>query len=334
MLGDYPDKMAVAVEQIEGQIHHGGSHSAGTVAVHPNDPNIIYFMSYRQNNRGKVRKSIDGGKTWENIATIFDADVPSHMRLVFVNSLTIDPKNPDNMYFCATRKPISQVTGPYAKELTKGDYGFYRSFDGGYTWELSMSGLYENASVRRLVLDPKNSETLFIAVNDENGGLFKSTNKGGDWKKVNIPADIQFVNNVFIDRNTKDIFISCGNEQATDKGSGVWRSKNNGKKWEKIFDMPYVWQCETSPVNSDIITVSVPLPPRTKNKNSMLNPGLYVSFDAGKTWNKINRGLGQQDRVVDFKPDPYRADVFWCSQKGSGWAIGYLKGTENGWSEK
>ena len=333
-LGDYPDKMAVAVEQIEGQIHHGGSHSAGTVAVHPNDPNIIYFMSYRQNNRGKVRKSIDGGKTWENIATIFDADVPSHMRLVFVNSLTIDPKNPDNMYFCATRKPISQVTGPYAKELTKGDYGFYRSFDGGYTWELSMSGLYENASVRRLVLDPKNSETLFIAVNDENGGLFKSTNKGGDWKKVNIPADIQFVNNVFIDRNTKDIFISCGNEQATDKGSGVWRSKNNGKKWEKIFDMPYVWQCETSPVNSDIITVSVPLPPRTKNKNSMLNPGLYVSFDAGKTWNKINRGLGQQDRVVDFKPDPYRADVFWCSQKGSGWAIGYLKGTENGWSKK
>lgn len=331
-LGDYPDRMAVAVEQIDGQIHHKGSHSAGTVAVHPNDPNIIFFMSYRQNNRGKVRKSIDGGKTWENIATIFDADVPSHMRLVFVNSLTIDPVNPDNMYFCATRKPISQVSGPYAKALTKGDYGFYRSFDGGYTWELSTQGLHKNASFRRAVLDPDNSETLYTAVNDENGGLFKSTNKGGAWKKVKIPSDIQFVNNIFIDRNTKHMFVSCGNEQATDKGSGVWRSKNKGRSWERIFDMPYVWQCETSPVNPNIITVSVPLPPRTRDRKAQLNPGAYVSFNAGKTWNKINRGLGQQDRIVDIKPDPYREDIFWCSQKGSGWAIGYLKGTEKGWS--
>ncbi|QVY66590.1 hypothetical protein [Polaribacter sp. Q13] len=332
-LGDYPNKMDVAVEQLDGQIYHGGSHSAGTVAVHPKDPNIIYFMSYRQNNRGMVRKSIDGGKTWENIAHIFDADVPTHMRLVFVNSLTIDPVNPDNMYFCATRKPISQVHGPYAKTLTKGDYGFYRSFDGGYTWELSTKGLHKKASFRRVVLDPENPETLFSAVNDENGGLYKSTNKGGDWKKVTIPEKIQFVNNIFIDRNTKHMFISCGNEKATDAGSGVWRSKDKGKSWEKIFDMPYVWQCETSPVNPDIITVSVPLPPRTKDKKAMLNPGAYVSFDAGKTWSKINNGLGQQDRIVDIKPDPYREDVFWCSQKGSGWAIGYLKGTKKGWSK-
>lgn len=323
----------MAVEQLDGQIYHGGSHSAGTVAVHPKDPNIIYFMSYRQNNRGMVRKSIDGGKTWENIAHIFDADVPTHMRLVFVNSLTIDPVNPDNMYFCATRKPISQVHGPYAKTLTKGDYGFYRSFDGGYTWELSTKGLHKKASFRRVVLDPENPETLFSAVNDENGGLYKSTNKGGDWKKVTIPEKIQFVNNIFIDRNTKHMFISCGNEKATDAGSGVWRSKDKGKSWEKIFDMPYVWQCETSPVNPDIITVSVPLPPRTKDKKAMLNPGAYVSFDAGKTWSKINNGLGQQDRIVDIKPDPYREDVFWCSQKGSGWAIGYLKGTKKGWSK-
>lgn len=333
-LGNYPDKMAVAVEQLEGQIHHGGAHSAGTVAVHPNNPDIIYFLSYRQSHRGKLRRSMNGGKTWENISTIFAADTPTHERLVFLNSLIIDPKNPKNMYFCATKKPISQVHGPYAKSLTKGNYGFYRSFDAGYTWELSNKGFNENASVRRVVFDPKNPNTLYAAVNDDLGGLYKSTDKGSSWNKVKIPSDIKNVNNVFVDRNTNHVFISCGNEQATDKGGGVWRSKDGMKSWEKIFELPFIWQCETSPINPNIITVCAALPPKTRNKKTQLNPGAYVSFDAGKSWNKINRGLGQQDRIVDLKPDPYREDVFWASQKGSGWAIGYLKGTKKGWSKK
>ncbi|WP_010134943.1 VPS10 domain-containing protein [Ochrovirga pacifica] len=333
-LGNYPDKMAVAVEQIDGQIHHGGSHSPGTIAVHPKNPDIIYFLSYRQENRGMVRKSIDGGKTWKNIATIFDADVPQHMRLVFQNSLIIDPEQPNNMYFCATRKPITQVAGPYAKKLTKGDFGFYRSQDGGYTWELCNNGFHEKASVRRVIFDTTNPNTLYAAVNDDKGGLYKTTNQGNKWEKLNIPSEIQNVNNVFMDRNTKNLFISCGNENATDTGAGVWKSTDHGTTWKQIFDLPYVWQCEVSPVDANIITVVAALPPKTKTQQKKLNPGAYVSFDGGKSWNKINKGLGQQDRIVDLKPDPYRTDVFWVSQKGSGWAIGYKKGTKKGWSEK
>ncbi|MGY6647484.1 VPS10 domain-containing protein [Wenyingzhuangia sp. IMCC45574] len=333
-LGNYTDKMAVAVEQLDGQIHHGGSHSPGTIAVHPNNPDIIYFLSYRQENRGKVRKSVDGGKTWKNIATIFDAAVPQHMRLVFQNSLIIDPKEPNNMYFCATRKPITQVAGPYAKELTKGDYGFYRSLDGGYTWELSNHGFPEGSSVRRIVMDTQKTSTLYTALNGVGGGLYKSTNKGSSWVKIAVPKEIESVNNIFRDRNTGDLFISCGNATATDKGSGVWKSTDKGESWERIFNLPYVWQCEVSPVDSNIITVVAALPPKTKNAKKMLNPGAYISFDGGKTWDKVNKGLGQHDRIVDLKPDPYRTDVFWASQKGSGWAIGYKKGTTKGWSER
>ncbi|MDO6802320.1 hypothetical protein Q4595_07645 [Wenyingzhuangia sp. 1_MG-2023] len=333
-LGDYPDKMAVAVEQIDGQLHHGGSHSPGTVAVHPNNPDIIYFLSYRQENRGTVRKSIDGGKSWENIATIFDADVPQHMRLVFQNSLLIDPKQPNNMYFCATRNPITQVAGPGAKTLTKGDYGFYRSFDGGYTWELSNAGFPENSSVRRIVMDAKNPTHLYAALNGAGGGLYTSTNKGTSWTKIEIPKEITSVNNIYQDRNTKELFISCGNENATDKGAGVLKSTNNGKSWEMIFKLPFVWQCETSPINAKIITVVAALPPKTREQDKKLNSGAYISFDGGKTWNKVNKGLGQQDRIVDLKPDPYREDVFWASQKGSGWFVGYKKGTTKGWSVK
>ncbi|NRB52553.1 MAG: hypothetical protein HRU41_33135 [Saprospiraceae bacterium] len=281
-LGDYPDTKAVAVEQIEGQLNHRGAHSVGPIAVHPDNPDIIYFLIYRQNHRGKLRRSTDGGKTWENLSTIFAAETPMHERLVFQNSLLIDPITPDNMYFCATKKPITQVGGPYAKTLSKGDYGFHRSFDGGYTWELSNHGFPEGSSVRRVVLHPENPETLLAAVNSANGGLYQSTNQGGNWNKVKIPSAIQHVNNIFIDRNTKYFFISCGNSTATDQGGGVWRSKDEGKTWQKIFDLPYIWQCETSPINPNILTVSAALSNRAKG-NATLNPGVYISFDGGNT---------------------------------------------------
>ena len=48
------------------------------------------------------------------------------------------------------------------------------------------------------------------------------------------------------------------------------------------------------------------------------NPGLYLSIDAGNSWIKINKGLGQPDKIVDVKPDPYDEGILWCAGWGSG----------------
>ncbi|WP_245906993.1 VPS10 domain-containing protein [Reichenbachiella versicolor] len=329
-LESWPDKQAVAVEQIEGQVHKKGAHSISTVAVHPKDPNTIFFLSWRQSHRGKLRKTTDGGKTWENIATIFDVKSPLHRGLAAQNSLTIDPQNPDNMYFCSTHQMISEVGGGKGPKLTKGGYGFYRSFDGGYTWELSNKGFHDKFSIRRIILDPDNPKVIYAASNDNNGGLYKSTDKGTSWKKMTIPSVIKSVNNVFIDRNTKDIFISTGRRMGTYEEGGVWSSSDKGKTWKKIFKAPYVWQIETSPINPDILVVSV-AGQQISKIGEFLNPGLYLSMDRGTTWTKINKGLGQPDKIVDVKPDPYNEDVLWCASWGCGWYIAYLNGSKEPW---
>jgi photosystem II stability/assembly factor-like uncharacterized protein len=333
-LEDWKDKQAVAVEQIDGQVHDydgmHGQHSTSTVAVHPEDPNTIFTLSWRQEHRGKLRKTTNGGKTWENIATIFDADNGSWKAVAPQNSLLIDPKNSNNMYFCSTSLKISEISGGMAQELTKGGYGFYRSFDGGYTWELSNEGIHEGASIRRIVFDPSNPEVMYAASNDDNGGLYKSTNKGTSWTKVAIPSVIKSVNNVFIDRNTKDIIISTGRRTGTYEEGGVWRSKNNDKSWEQIFKAPYVWQAETSPVNPKLIVISVPGQIVSMAPNFM-NPGIYFSENNGESWTKINKGLGNQDKIVDVKPDPYNENVLWSASWGSGWHIAYLNETKEGY---
>lgn len=329
-LGSYPNKDAVAVKQIEGQVHHKGATSISSVAVHPNNPDIIYILMFRQDHRGQFRRSTDGGKTWSNLSYPVQYGGNLSSDNLFQYSLTVDYKNPDHIYFCVIANPIAEVSGKLLPDDFTG-LGVYRSQDGGLTWSIENTGLPAKASVRRLRMDPKNPEILYAALNQgtdgSNGGLYKTINKGTSWSKITIPSAIKAVNNVFVDRNNEYIYISCGREEGSFAEGGVWRSKNKGTSWEKIFDMPYIWQTETSPINPNIITVNVPLPHENKGATTF-NPGAYISFDGGITWEKANKNIGQPDTITDFKPDPENENVFWIALKGSGWAKGVYQSTE------
>ncbi|WNJ16565.1 VPS10 domain-containing protein [Pontibacter sp. G13] len=319
----YPDIEAVPVRQLEGQIHPGGAHSISTVAVHPTDPQTIYMLMWRQEHRGKLRRSTDGGQTWENIATIFEGSNNSWENLVAQSSLLIDPNEPDNMYFTAIRKPISEVTTNTDESiLTLGEFGVYKSTDGGFTWAPKKTGLPAEGSVRRLTMHPQNHDTLYASLNkfgaNDTFGLYMSADKGENWSPMALPMEIEGVNNLFIDRNTGYYFLSAGFRSGAYGTGGVYRSMDQGATWERIFNAPYVWQTEVSPADSNLIlvTVAAQIP---SIAHDFLNPGLYLSRDGGQTWDKINQGLAHSDRIVDAKPDPVDTGILWAAGWGSGW---------------
>lgn len=333
---DWPDRDAVAVSQIEGQVHNinGGKsmHSVSTVAVHPDDPNTIFILGWRQSHRGKVRKSTDGGKTWENIATLFDANNATHETVASQYSLLIDPEEPQNMYFTAILKSISCGTnsGP-GPELTLGEYGVHKSTDGGFTWSVQNEGLPAGASVNRIVMDPKNTKVLYATLNQwtnsDSYGLYKSTDQTETWTEMTIPAAIRSVNNLFIDPNTDYMYISCGARSGALNAGGVYRSKDQGDTWELIFDAPYVWQAETSKVNPEMILMTVASQSGTRRFDHK-NPGVYLSRDDGASWIKINKGIAHPDKMVDVELDPYNENILWAAGWGSGWYKGMIQTDE------
>jgi photosystem II stability/assembly factor-like uncharacterized protein len=313
---------AVVIEQIEGQTFDTGgydsAHSVSTVAVHPNNPNTIYTLIDRQTHRGKVRRSTDGGQTWSNIATIFDAASGISSKVAHQRSLMIDPVTPNNMYFVAVNRNVRGVggVGP-GPTLTQGEYGVYRSNDGGLTWNVNNPSSQSNTSVSEIVMHPDNPQTIFASLNLP-GALYKSVNGAVSWTQMTIPSEIVSVNDIFIDRNTKHMFLSAGSRSGALNAGGVWRSTDDGATWERIFEAPFVWQTETSPINPNIILISASAQVFSMI-NNFKNPGAYLSLDAGVTWTKINKGLAHSDRIVDLKPDPYHQDIIWSAGWGSGW---------------
>ena len=333
------DELTVAVEQIEGQNNPGGAHSIASVAVHPNDPNTIFTLQFRQKHRGQLRKSTNGGVTWANVAFPFEGDYSGtneSLQHIFQYNLLIRPDDADRMYFCVMENPVAEVNADFRKVTRDVDLGVRRSFDGGTTWVASNDGLPSKPSVRRITFNPSKPWQMYAALNRSSsgtpGGLYFSDNSGQFWTKVSIPTVIKSVNNVFVDthknsNNLNDIFISCGDfETRNANEGGVWKSSDSGITWNKMFDMPYVWQTETSPINPNIITINVPLQNNKLRGTVIFNPGAYLSLDGGSTWEKITNNLGQPDLITDLKPDPDNVNEFWLALKGSAWAKGIYRG--------
>lgn len=329
-LGNFTGTNKVAVTQIEGQVNPGGAHSISTLAIHPKNPDIIYTLQFRQAHRNYFRSSINGGKTWTNIGKPFHySEKNLSGEHIYSSSLMIEPENANNIYFTAMRYSPSEINE--GEKHTFDEYGVYKSTDGGENWSLKNNGFPFKASIRRIAMHPNKSNILYAASNfykGVKGGLYKTINRANSWSKVTIPKNISSVNNVHINKATNTIYISCGTNSGKSKKGGVYKSHDNGTTWQKIFDAPYVWQTETSTLDSNIIIVTVPLHKTHKN------PGAYVTFDGGANWTKINKNLAHAHFITDIKPDITDKNVFWSAGWGSGWYKGTWKDNTYNKSQK
>ena len=330
------DPAAVTVEQIEGQVHIDGMVSVATLAVHPHAPCTIFATSWRQEHAGQLRMTSDCGQSWANIGTLFTPGIPDPDEpigdtlgkgppglLPAHNSLLIDPVEPDNMYVAVTQEPFTEIYRAPRRAPGQGGFGVMLSRDGGRNWQVSNAGLHEGASIRRLAMDPANPRLLYAAANDRSGGLYRSDDAGESWSRIALPASITSVNNVFVDPANGALYIATGYAyDSTMEAGGAWRSRDGGTTWEKIFSAPLVTQIESSPLDPDLLVLTVYAELRAEV--TFANPGVYLSRDGGATWAKINRNLGSHEKIIDAKPDPLDTRLIWSAGWGSGWSVGVI----------
>ena len=185
------------------------------LAMHPQDPSILYFGTYR------IWKSFNKGNTW----TPFSDDLTKGINQYFHTITTIA---------ISTLNPSIVIVGA-------GDGKVHISTNDGLEWTDITAGLPDRW-ITRVAADPFNSQTIYTTLSgfrwDEPlPHVFKSTDLGQTWTEIsgNLP---EFpVNDIVLDPDIPDKIIV-----ATD--AGLYGTIDGGNSWEWIWnDIPAVPVC-------------------------------------------------------------------------------------------
>ncbi|MCL1463448.1 WD40/YVTN/BNR-like repeat-containing protein [Argonema galeatum] len=202
------------------------------------------------------------------------------------------------------------VTGIYLHPLQK-DLVYIRTDVGGfYRWNAaSKSWIPLNDSFPQsqqtyyggeaLAVDPNNPNIVYMAAGkysawQPKGSIFKSTNQGNTWTKLNIDLGM----------DSNDEHRWAGNRLAVDPSNsnviffgsrhdGLWKSSDAGKTWAKVTS----FSPNLTPKIGILGIVFDKQQPGLVYAN-VYGDGIYKSADTGVTWSKIEGSPKQPQRIA------------------------------------
>jgi photosystem II stability/assembly factor-like uncharacterized protein len=240
---------------------------------------------------GGVWKSEDGGTHYK---PVFD-DQPVQS----IGSLALDPSHPSTLWVGTgevwTRNSVSI-----------GD-GVYKSTDGGDTWQ--NMGLPRSERIAKVLVNPKNSNIVYACAagklwsDSPDRGLYKTIDGGNTWSLVlrgaNLstgcsslaldPVDPNVIFAALWDFRRKGWTFRSGGETSTaPSGSGLFRSADGGETWREITQAGNAG-FPRKPYGRIAVAVAPSESNRIYAYVESTDSALYVSDDAGKTWQQRDK---------------------------------------------
>ena len=287
------------------------------VAGSPGRPLEYYFGA----TGGGLWKTIDGGNEWFPVT---DGQVTSSS----VGAVAVAETNPDIVY-------IGMGEVQLRGSITQGD-GVYKSTDGGRTWR--HLGLEETQAVARIRIHPTNPDIVYVAAlghpygENEERGVFKSTDGGNTWKKVLFESPKAGAVDLIIDRTNPDV-LYASTWQVYRKawkmwGGGpyckLWKSVDGGETWINLTENPGMPE---GPIGKIGVTVSPANPDRVWAIVEANEGGVFRSDDGGWNWKRTNDERKLRQRAFYYSrlyADPWDEDVVY------GLNVGFYKSTDGG----
>jgi photosystem II stability/assembly factor-like uncharacterized protein len=235
-------------------------------------------------NLGYVFHSMDGGNTWEGSKVVDIQEMIANGELegeqYLARAFAFAPSDPQIVYIGYSTRP--GLLGSFI-DSWKTPPGFFRSQDGGYTWEHVENTPFADVSILTLAVSPDDPRTLYVATMV---GVFRSQDGGDTWQSLETLEAITPTNpaekNPPIFVITTDPFDS-GIVYAGSPRGGVFRSKDGGDTWEQAsFGM--------DPNESIYDLLPDPNRPGVLYASTSTS-GVYYTTDRGENWIALNDGI-------------------------------------------
>jgi len=198
--------------------------------VAPKGENYIIYVAAAS---GGVWKTENEGTSW---TPIFDQEASTT-----IGDIALDPQDPDILWVGTGEANIfrSSMAGS----------GIYRTSDGGKTWK--HMGLANTLTIARILIHPENSNVVYVAAsghewtNNKERGVYKTIDGGVSWEKILYIDEMTGAIDLVMDPTQPDILYAATWQRKREKwndprieqgfkNSGVWKSTDAGKNWEKI----------------------------------------------------------------------------------------------------
>jgi photosystem II stability/assembly factor-like uncharacterized protein len=262
------------------------------------DPRIIFVGTAS----GGVFRTLNNGVTWE---PVFDA----YGTALSIGDIAIAPSDP-NVVWVGTGEANNRQTS------TWGD-GVYRSLDGGTTWQ--HMGLRETQSIGRVLIDPHDPNTVFVAAAghlwgpNEERGLYRTRDGGKSWQKVLGVDTNTGVIDVAMAKNGRTLIAATYERRRRawgfvggGPGSGLWRSLDGGDTWERLANgLP------TGNTGRIGVAIAASDPNIAYAVIENRHGGIYRSVDRGITWTRQNPVNDRPMYFSQIRVDPTNPDRVW-----------------------
>jgi photosystem II stability/assembly factor-like uncharacterized protein len=257
------------------------------LAVYEAAPHVFYAAS----STGGLYKTTNNGTTWT--ASFGDQAVHS------LGAIALDQRD-TSIVWVGTGERANRQSSSW------GD-GVYKSTNGGRTF--TNVGLRGSAHIGRIVIDPANSDRVFVAAMgqlwgaNEERGLYRTLDGGRSWTRVlDVDANTGVVDVAMHASDPNTLFAASYQRRRTPfgfdgggPGSALWKSTDGGATWRKLSNgLPSgeYGRIGIAIYRGDprIVYASIEQGERYTASTNYEEPlaGLYRSQDGGETWEQMS----------------------------------------------
>lgn len=271
------------------------SYSTGCIAIDPNNHHIVW-VGTGENVGGRhvgfgdgIYKSTDDGDSWMNMGL----KTSEH-----ISKIIVHPEN-SNIIMVAVQGPLWSKGG---------ERGFYKSTDGGSTWNRTL-GDDEWTGVTDIVIDPRDPNVIYAATwqrhrtvaaylgGGPGSGIHKSTDGGETWEKLTkgIPkSNLGKIGLAISPQNPDKIYAAIETDRTQ---GGLYISTNQGNSWSKQSNTV---SGGTGPHYYQELYAS----PHKEGMLYLMDVRIQVSTDDGKTFTELpEREKHSDNHAIAFRPD-------------------------------
>ena len=195
---------------------------------------------------------------------------------------------------------------------------YYVAVASGHIWKTTNNGItfkpvfdnYGVYSIGSLAMDPNNSNVVWAGTGENNhqralgygNGIYKTEDGGKSWKNKGL-KESRHIGEILVDpRNSDVVYVAAeGSAWGPNEERGVYKTTDGGETWEKVLyvsENTGVANLCFEPGNPDVIYAGAEQ--RRRRQFGKIGGGpesaFYKSTDAGKTWNKMEKGIPGVDK--------------------------------------